>query len=112
MLTESGAITYSDDERTWGYTRANSARTLQKSYTTLLQTVHALGVFAGFCYTQFADTYQEANGLLYADRTPKFSIAAIHAATTGNPAPPPTIDNLESSPRVIAPPDKEEVEPR
>jgi beta-galactosidase/beta-glucuronidase len=111
MLTEFGGITYSDDERTWGYTRASSARTLQKSYTTLLQTVHALGVFAGFCYTQFADTYQEANGLLYADRTPKFSIEAIHAATTGNPAPPPTVDDLNSSPRAIPPPDKAEVEP-
>ena len=28
-------------------------------------------MFSGFCYTQFADTFQEANGLLYADRTPK-----------------------------------------
>ena len=32
-------------------------------------------LLAGFCYTQFADTYQEANGLLYADRTPKFPLA-------------------------------------
>ena len=31
-------------------------------------------LLAGFCYTQFADTYQEANGLLYADRTPKFPL--------------------------------------
>ena len=28
----------------------------------------------GFCYTQFADTYQEANGLLFADRTPKLRL--------------------------------------
>jgi hypothetical protein len=40
-------------------------------------------VFSGFCYTQFADTYQEANGVLYADRTPKFSIGQIAAATRG-----------------------------
>ena len=31
-------------------------------------------MLAGFCYTQFADTYQEANGLLYADRTPKIPL--------------------------------------
>jgi hypothetical protein len=38
-------------------------------------------MFSGFCYTQFADTFQEANGLLYADRTPKFPIEQICAAT-------------------------------
>jgi hypothetical protein len=110
MLTEFGGITYSTDENTWGYTRANSGRALQRSYTTLLQTVHALGVFAGFCYTQFADTYQEANGLLFADRTPKFAIEDIHAATTGNPAQMPAADEVSSSPRAIPPPDKAEDE--
>jgi hypothetical protein len=33
--------------------------------------------------TQFADTYQEANGALTADRQPKFPIEDIFAATTG-----------------------------
>ncbi len=42
-----------------------------------------LALLAGFCYTQFADTYQEANGLLYADRTPKVPLALIAAATSG-----------------------------
>ena len=50
------------------------------AYATLLETVRSLPVFAGFCYTQFADTYQEANGLLYADRTPKFPLADIAKA--------------------------------
>ena len=36
---------------------------LAERYVTLLETIHSLGIFAGFCYTQFADTYQEANGL-------------------------------------------------
>jgi beta-galactosidase/beta-glucuronidase len=110
MLTEFGGITYSSDDKTWGYARVNSARALQRSYTTLLQTVHALGVFAGFCYTQFADTYQEANGLLFADRTPKFPIDEMNAATTGNPAVVPTPDDISSSPRAIPPPDKTEDE--
>ena len=52
-------------------------------YLTLLETIHSLGLFAGFCYTQFADTYQEANGLLTADRVPKFPIEDIFAATSG-----------------------------
>jgi hypothetical protein len=34
-----------------------------------------------FCYTQFTGTFQEANGLLYADRTPKFPIDQIAPAT-------------------------------
>ena len=45
--------------------------------------VTSLELLAGFCYTQFADTYQEANGLLYADRTPKFPIENIALATRG-----------------------------
>jgi hypothetical protein len=38
-------------------------------------------MFSGFCYTQFADTFQEANGLLCADRTPKLPLDMIAAAT-------------------------------
>ena len=45
--------------------------------------MNSLGLLAGFCYTQFADTYQEANGLLYADRTPKFPLERMVRATTG-----------------------------
>jgi hypothetical protein len=40
-------------------------------------------LLAGFCYTQFTDTYQEANGLLTMDRTPKFPIEQIAIATRG-----------------------------
>ena len=43
----------------------------------------ARSCWRGFCYTQFADTYQESNGLLYADRTPKFPLEEIAAATRG-----------------------------
>jgi beta-galactosidase/beta-glucuronidase len=105
MLTEFGGITYSDSAGTWGYARAESSRTLRRAYATLLQKVHELGVFAGFCYTQFSDTYQEANGLLFADRTPKFAIEAIHAATTGKPPQESQYDELSSSPRALPPPD-------
>jgi hypothetical protein len=105
MLTEFGGITYSESADTWGYARAESSRTLRRAYSTLLQKVHELGVFAGFCYTQFSDTYQEANGLLFADRTPKFAIEAIHAATMGNPLQESQYEELSSSPRPMPPPD-------
>jgi hypothetical protein len=52
-----------------------------------MATIHSLNILAGFCYTQFADTYQEANGLLYEDRTPKFPLDQIARATRGQPIP-------------------------
>src|SRR5688500_10966118 len=83
MITEFGGITFSKDEDTWGYSRAESAREFERSFTALLRVINSLGLLAGFCYTQFADTYQEANGLLNADRTPKIPLARIARATTG-----------------------------
>ena len=56
---------------------------LQSRYTDLLQAVHDSRIFAGFCYTQFADTYQEAKGLLHANRTPKFPLVDMQRATRG-----------------------------
>ncbi|GAB4442316.1 MAG: glycoside hydrolase family 2 [Chloroflexi bacterium OHK40] len=84
MLTEFGGIAFSPDvEQTWGYTRSASAEEFARHYSVLLETVRSLKLLAGFCYTQLTDTYQEANGLLYADRTPKIPIEVIHAATRG-----------------------------
>ena len=83
VLTEFGGISYSPAEGTWGYSRAGSAAALAERYARLLLVVRSLPVLAGFCYTQFADTYQEANGLLFADRTPKFPLAEMARATRG-----------------------------
>jgi beta-galactosidase/beta-glucuronidase len=88
MLSEFGGIAYSaDTEQTWGYTRSSDATAFAQQYAKLLETVRGLKLFAGFCYTQFADTYQEANGLLYADRTPKIPLEEIYAATRGPRSP-------------------------
>ena len=84
VLSEFGGITYSPDEaHTWGYSRTSTVEALAARYARLLAAVRSSETLAGFCYTQFTDTYQEANGLLYADRTPKFPLEAIRAATTG-----------------------------
>jgi beta-galactosidase/beta-glucuronidase len=86
MLTEFGGIAYTQPEEsihTWGYARSSNASELQVQYTTLLETVNKVEMFSGFCYTQLTDTFQEANGLLYVDRTPKFPLEAIAAATLG-----------------------------
>jgi beta-galactosidase/beta-glucuronidase len=88
MLTEFGGIALKTQDRgTWGYSVSASTAEFAEQYGRLLATVRNLGLLAGFCYTQFSDTYQEANGLLYADRTPKFPLRDIAAATTGPAAP-------------------------
>ncbi len=86
MLTEFGGIAYAPEDKpnidkVWGYERSWNISELQIKYTNLLATVNDIDIFSGFCYTQFTDTFQEANGLLYADRTPKFPLEAIRAAT-------------------------------
>ncbi|BAY38456.1 glycoside hydrolase family protein [Nostoc sp. NIES-2111] len=86
MLTEFGGIAYvpSDTpnaDKAWGYESCSNISELEIKYSTLLETVNNIEMFSGFCYTQFTDTFQEANGLLYGDRTPKFPIEAIRAAT-------------------------------
>ena len=84
ILSEFGGIAFSKDHNgTWGYSRAQSAEDFRARYASLMGTVRNLPMLAGFCYTQFTDTYQEANGLLYMDRTPKFPIEEIAIATRG-----------------------------
>jgi beta-galactosidase/beta-glucuronidase len=84
VLSEFGGIALSRDTRsTWGYSRAATAGTFADRYCKLLEVVRSVPLFAGFCYTQFADTYQEANGLLYSDRTPKIPLEVIAEATRG-----------------------------
>jgi hypothetical protein len=86
MLTEFGGIAFAESTGIWGYSRSASVEDLARRYRALLEVVRQLQVFSGFCYTQFADTYQEANGLLFADRRPKIPIGDIAAATRGRDA--------------------------
>ncbi|MDZ8107538.1 MAG: glycoside hydrolase family 2 TIM barrel-domain containing protein [Nostoc sp. DedQUE12a] len=86
MLTEFGGIAYApldrpNADRAWGYENCSNISELEMKYAALLKTVNDIELFSGFCYTQLTDTFQEANGLLYGDRTPKFPIEAIRAAT-------------------------------
>lgn len=84
ILSEFGGMALANDAQgTWGYGRCVDADELAARYEALLEVVRKLEVFSGFCYTQFADTYQEANGLLYADRTPKFPLERMGLATRG-----------------------------
>jgi hypothetical protein len=88
VLSEFGGIACSVDlDNTWGYRRSYAPEELLTMYRELLAVVRSRDMLAGFCYTQFADTYQEANGLLYADRTPKIPLEEILKATRGNRSP-------------------------
>jgi hypothetical protein len=87
VLTEFGGISFQVQaeagvKRIWGYTTVEDAETFAHLYEQLLDTVINTQLFSGFCYTQFADTFQEANGLLHADRTPKIPLERIAAATS------------------------------
>ncbi|WP_292935263.1 glycoside hydrolase family 2 TIM barrel-domain containing protein [Noviherbaspirillum sp.] len=86
ILTEFGGITYAKKaepgvSNVWGYSLADSDQDFLDSYRRLLEVVNETPMFSGFCYTQFADTFQEANGLLTADRTPKLPLEQISDAT-------------------------------
>ena len=84
LLTEFGGIALSSDANaTWGYSRATNGDDLAKRYAKLLSAVRAVPAFSGFCYTQFTDTYQEANGLVTMDRQPKVDPRLITIATRG-----------------------------
>lgn len=103
MLTEFGGIACLSDLRNerkdWGYSVCINGAEFQKRYTELLNAVNEIEIFGGFCYTQFTDTFQEANGLFTMDRKPKFSLTPMARATrhndqtrgelTSSPMPPP-----------------------
>jgi beta-galactosidase/beta-glucuronidase len=83
MLTEFGGINFDPDpERAWwGYGRTPDPETYLAKYTELLDAVLDSPMIAGFCYTQFADTEQETNGLVTAERMPKLDPSDVRAVT-------------------------------
>ena len=95
VLSEFGGIAYSPgDSKAWGYSRCDTPQQLLDNYRALLEVVRSLHTLAGFCYTQFTDTYQEANGLLYANREPKAPIEELAAATSGGQSVMNTLEDL------------------
>jgi beta-galactosidase/beta-glucuronidase len=86
VLTEFGGIAYDKRRQAgvkvaWGYSVANSDEEFAQRFCELMEVIARLPLFSGFCYTQFVDTFQEANGLLCADRTPKIPLEQIRKAT-------------------------------
>jgi hypothetical protein len=94
VLSEFGGIALSRESSAWGYTRAESVEAFRIALLKLLKTVRRLEALSGFCYTQLTDTYQEANGLLHADRTPKLPLDVIQRAILG-------LDEFASLPPIV-----------
>lgn len=82
MLSEFGGISWSEDDRSWGYDLATGGEALREKLHDLFAVVNDLSV-DGFCYTQLTDTAQETNGLLWPDRTPKLPVEVIRQCVRG-----------------------------
>jgi beta-galactosidase/beta-glucuronidase len=87
-LTEFGGIACLGDrqgraQHGWGYTVVHGLAEFEELCTTLLEVARTTAMFSGFCYTQFADTFQEVNGLLYDDRVPKVPLERLARAVRG-----------------------------
>ena len=83
MITEFGGISMSNEKRAWGYGHVGSDSEYASVLLRLFDALRTSTEIVGFCYTQFMDTAQETNGLLFKDGTPKLPIESIHQIVTG-----------------------------
>jgi beta-galactosidase/beta-glucuronidase len=83
MITEFGGLSLRADEGDFSYTRTSSDTQYAALLADLFGALRASPLVAGFCYTQFRDTAQETNGLLFADGSPKLPLDVIRRIVTG-----------------------------
>jgi hypothetical protein len=92
LLTEFGGATLADDAGDlFGYGNVTTAEAFLQRVDDLCGAVLASPVLSGYCWTQLTDTYQEANGLVHMDRSPKVDLGALRRALRGKlalPRPP------------------------
>ena len=79
MITEFGGLSYAPDadENWFGYAAVTNSEELFNRVAGMVGALLDSPEIAGFCYTQLADTEQESNGLLTADRRPKVDPARL-----------------------------------
>ena len=82
VLSEFGGISIAG-QGGWGYSSASDEATLLTRFEALMGAIHRSSGLAGFCYTQLCDTFQEKNGLLREDRSPKADFDLLSTAVTG-----------------------------
>jgi len=86
MVTEFGGISLSTAAESWGYGQAHSVEEYADQVGALFEALRTSRELVGFCYTQYKDTGQETNGLVFADGKPKLPVESIHAMVTGSAA--------------------------
>ncbi len=87
MLSEFGGIAYFPEGvpagSAWGYSTVDSEESFVDAHLYLMAAVHACKGLSGFCFTQLTDTFQERNGLLNMDRTPKADLRTLARSNQG-----------------------------
>ena len=76
ILSEFGGVRMGGDGPGWGYVQVHTPEEFLLLFEPLMKSVYGR-TLTGFCYTQLTDTFQEQNGLLFADRRPKIDPAVI-----------------------------------
>lgn len=80
MMTEYGGIAFCGDGSGWGYYgRVKSQEEFLARLEPVTDFLIKSGKFSGFCYTQLTDVFQEVNGLLRADRSPKLPLEQLRS---------------------------------
>lgn len=84
IISEFGGVALANrSEHEWGYGSAESADELVDVLRSLFEALRRAKGVSGFCYTQFTDTAQEANGLCTPDRTPKMPLKLVQDIVRG-----------------------------
>ncbi|MFI5396379.1 MAG: glycoside hydrolase family 2 protein [Candidatus Binatia bacterium] len=85
VLTECGGLALRDNEQSaagqesWAYAVIAGTEEFTACVRGLVQAVRAQPQISGFVWTQLTDVQQEANGLLFFDRTPKLPVEVFAA---------------------------------
>ena len=84
VVSELGGIALDEDAPdAYGYGNAPTTDAWLEQIRGLCRAVLYSPVISGYCWTQLTDTYQETNGLVRMDRTPKAPLARLRAALVG-----------------------------
>ncbi|MGQ4513258.1 glycoside hydrolase family 2 TIM barrel-domain containing protein [Streptomyces sp. DW26H14] len=83
MITEFGGLSLAGEKDEFFYTQTTSATQYAQLLDELFGALRRSPLVVGFCYTQFMDTAQETNGLIFSDGTPKLPLETIRRIVTG-----------------------------
>ena len=84
VLSEFGGIALAEDAPdAYAYGNAPSVEAWLEQVCNLCRAVLYSPVIRGYCWTQLTDTFQETNGLVRMDRTPKAPLKRLRAALVG-----------------------------